>query len=141
MDGLKKRNCVILRHTDATMTCGVSRQVACVHAERLSTKAHVIGHRHVVNGTDMPRRFPRHLEVSGWVCIPFFAVETGEVTRIRSPSISHAVWLRILTTTRISARADTKVLIATRTANNSFFIVKFNFCRTTPGPAAGHRTA
>src|SRR6516162_1549148 len=64
MDGLKKQSCFILRHTNATMTGGITRQVTRVHAERHSTEAHVIGHRYMVDTTDMRGIFLRNLEFS-----------------------------------------------------------------------------
>src|ERR1700730_9996867 len=56
------------------------------------------------------------------VCMPLLAVETAEVIRIWLPFTSQADWLRILTMTRTSARADPKKLTITRAVNRSLFI-------------------
>src|ERR1700726_1645888 len=58
------------------------------------------------------------------VCMPLLAVETAEVIKIWLPFTSQADWLRILTMTRTSARADPKKLTITRAVKRSLFIKK-----------------
>ena len=51
---------------------------------------------------------------------------------MRLPFTNHADWLRILTTTLISARAETKKQVAARAVKSSFFIEKFRRCSVSP---------